>query len=246
MRPSIPLRQLALPFVHAPGYATTDFVPAGSNEEALSWLDLTADWPCFRLALWGEPGSGKTHLLHRWSARNSAALLCPGVIGGSRPPAAPLAIDDADLAPERALLHLLNAAAEAQLPVLIAGRAPPARWTIALPDLASRLRATVAVRIRPPEDRLLQALLVCLLADRQLAMLEPVQAALLARLPRSPAALREAVARLDHLALAAGGRVTRALAIEVAGAIAAESADQLDDDFASSPRPASRPEPALF
>ena len=76
----------------------------------------------------------------------SAAIL-PGHVLRFHPIAGPLAIDDADTAPELALLHLLNAAAEAGFPVLLTGRSPPARWHIALPDLASRLRAATAVEI---------------------------------------------------------------------------------------------------
>ena len=48
------------------------------------------------------------------------------------PPERPVAIDGADLAPERPLLHLLNAAGEFRLPVLLAARRPPARWPTAL------------------------------------------------------------------------------------------------------------------
>ncbi len=46
-------------------------------------------------------------------------------------------------------------------------------------------------------------------------MPEPVQDWLLLRLPRDPAALREAAARLDQAALAAGRRVTQAIAADV-------------------------------
>jgi chromosomal replication initiation ATPase DnaA len=127
-------------------------------------------------------------------------------------PAAGAALDDADLAPEPALLHLINRHAEAGAPLLLAARRPPARWGAALPDLASRLRATAAAGISPPGDALLAALLAKLLADRQLRMAPDLQAWLLRRLPREAAALAEAVARLDRAALAAGGAVTRALA----------------------------------
>jgi chromosomal replication initiation ATPase DnaA len=62
------------------------------------------------------------------------------------------------------------------------------------------------------EDALLRALLGKFLADRQLRVEPEMQAWLLARLPRDAASLAEAVARLDHAALGAGGRITRALA----------------------------------
>ena len=58
-----------------------------------------------------------------------------------------------------------------------------------------------AVEIGPPEDTLLRALLARLLADRQLRLPEPVQEWLVRRLPRSAAALHDAVARLDAVAL---------------------------------------------
>ena len=136
------------------------------------------------------------------------------------PPAGGVALDDADaMAEEPALLHLLNAAREAGLPVLLAARTPPARWPVRLPDLASRLRAVTAVEILPPEESLLRALLLRLLADRQLAVRPDLQDWLLLRLPRSPAALREAVARLDRAALAAGGAVTRPIAAGVVAAM---------------------------
>ncbi|MBN8901198.1 MAG: chromosomal replication initiator DnaA, partial [Rhodospirillales bacterium] len=89
-------------------------------------------------------------------------------------------------------------------------------WTIQLPDLASRLRAVTAIEIMPPEDSLLRALLARLLADRQLAVPAALQEWLLLRLPRTPAALREAVARLDG----AGGRIDRTLAADVVTALA--------------------------
>ncbi|MFB9970461.1 hypothetical protein ACFFMP_10770 [Pseudoroseomonas cervicalis] len=121
-------------------------------------------------------------------------------------------LDDADcVAEEAALFHLINACA-AQLPLLLAGRQPPARWPVALPDLASRLRATAAVGIAEPSDRLLATLLARQFAERQLRVPEAVQDWLLARLPREAGAIAAAAARLDRAALAAGGAVTRALA----------------------------------
>jgi chromosomal replication initiation ATPase DnaA len=209
-------RQLALPFAHEPQFAAADLFAAPSNAEALAWLAPGAVWPQRRLALWGPEGSGKTHLLHVWARQAGARLLAgPALPRQPEPPDRPVAIDEADAAAELPVLHLLNAWAEAGQPVLLAARAPPSRWSVALPDLASRLRSIASVEIRPPEDSLLRSLLARLLADRQLAVAEPVQDWLCRRLPRTPAAMREAAARLDRAALIAGRRVTRAIAAEV-------------------------------
>jgi len=228
-------RQLALPFPHAGSHAAEDFLEAPSNAAALAWLADTGAWPQKRLTLFGPEGAGKTHLLHVWTGRTGALLLDgPGL--PALPAPGPAAVDDADLAPERALLHLLNANAERGHPTLLAARLPPARWPVALPDLASRLKSITAAGIAPPEDSLLRALLARLLSDRQLAVPPAVQDWLLLHLPREAAALREAVARIDRLALAAGRRVTRALAAQAVSGLVDETSGTADPaPFPSAP-----------
>ncbi len=212
------MTQLLLPFPEQPDYAAADFLQAASNADALAWLRDAASWPGGRLVIWGEEGCGKTHLLSVWAAMSGGSLQAGSALHGlpERPGGGGLAIDDADRpAEEAALLHLLNAAQEAAVPVLMAARLPPARWVLCLPDLASRVRGAAAVRIQPPEDDLLRALLARLLSTRQIAVTEEVQAWLLRRLPRTPAAVREAAAALDREALTDGRAVTRGIANRV-------------------------------
>ncbi len=225
------MRQLTLPFVHAPEYRADDFIAAASNAEARAWLARPETWPDGRLALTGAAGAGKTHLLSLWAGRD-AVWEGPRLRGLPALPGPRLALDDADSCPdEAALLHLLNRARESGVHLLLAGRTPPARWHIALADLASRLRAVTTVVLGAAEDELLAALLARLFAERQLAVSPLVQAFLLARLPRTPAALREAAARLDRRAMVLGGRISRALAAEVA----AELGDHGDEERTPSP-----------
>lgn len=233
------VRQLALPFVHLPPLTDLEFLPSDATWPALAWLDNTGGWPTGRLALWGGPGSGKTHLLHIWVARAGATLVSGPTLRAAWPMGA-LAIDDADLMPsEPALLHALNAAHEAHYPVLLSGRTPPARWPVALPDLASRLRAITAVKLGAMDDEFLRLLFARLLSDRQLIVSAQVQDWMLAVLPRDPATLREAAARLDRAALAAGRGVTRTLA--------AQALDDLLCDISGLDAPeTSPPHPALF
>jgi len=215
MTPS--MRQLPLPFAEVPSYAAADFCAGPSNALARSWLQRPEAWTNGRMVLWGEPGCGKSFMLHLW-AQNSGAVIHQGcsLRGLAAPPASAIAIDDADLVPEEtALLHLLNAAAEAGHPVLLTAQTPPARQTHNLPDLSSRLRASLTVEISPPDDAMLSALLFRLAASRQLVLNAQVSQFLLTQLPRTPAALREAIARLDRAALAAGGKITRALAADI-------------------------------
>jgi chromosomal replication initiation ATPase DnaA len=209
-------RQLLLPFQPPANHDPCDFIAADSNQEALAWLDV--DWPDRRLALWGPGGCGKSHLLHIWAGRTGAVLLCGQTLRDldCLPVAGGVALDDADtVSAEPLLLHLLNTARDRGLRLLLSGQTAPSRWPIRLADLSSRLRAITAAEIRPPNDALLAALLMRLLADRQLIVPQAVQDWLLLRLPRHPAALREAVARLDRASLTFGSGITRALAAKV-------------------------------
>ncbi len=232
------MRQLPLPFPEVADFSPDDFVAAPSNEAARRWLARPAEWPQGRLALWGEAGVGKSHLLHIWAQGAGAAVLAGPELRGLPPaPRAAMAVDDADLAAEEAsLLHLLNAAHEAGFAVLLAGREPPSRWRVRLADLASRLASIHAVPVAAPDEALLGVLFARLLSARQLVLPPSLHGWLLARLPRHPAALGEAVARLDRASLAAGRPVGRRMAVAALGSL-------LDDDDLM---PCSPPAPSLL
>jgi chromosomal replication initiation ATPase DnaA len=245
--------QLPLPFQHQPRYEAGDFIAACSNQEALAWLGIGSlamaadvdggpspamtiagdtEWPERRLALFGPEGCGKSHLLHIWAERTGAVLLSGSALTDleSVPSGGGLALDDADrVGDETQLFHLLNTARDRGLQLLLAARAAPSRWPVRLPDLSSRLRAITAVAIAPPDDDLLAALLKRLVADRQLVMPQAAHDWVLHHLPRSPAVLREAVARLDKASLASRAPITRPLAVKILkeGDFAAADADEV-------------------
>ena len=218
--------QLALEFPHRPAHGREDFLISPNNEEAVAWVDRWPDWPAPALTVYGPAGCGKTHLAQVWRARSGAEVLdAAGIAAGDARPlpegaascivdvklgaAAPNGIDEA------ALLHLYNLVAEAGGHMLITSREAPARWNLALPDLASRLIAIPAVEIGPPDDALIGAVLVKLFHDRQLRVGEDVITFLLARMERSFAAVRAIVAALDRSALAAHRNITVPLARDV-------------------------------
>jgi chromosomal replication initiation ATPase DnaA len=213
--------QLPLPFRPERSYAAEDFVPGAANAEARAWLDRWPDWPARRLALIGPPGCGKSHLAAVWQARTGARALAGGALAAATPealfdladPAGATLVEDADAVPQgRALLHLLNAAAEAGGSVLMTARTPPGRWRTGLADLRSRLAATASAPIAAPDEALLEAVLAKLLADRQVSVRPDLVAALALRLPRDFATVQALAAALDEGSLAAGRRVTRTIA----------------------------------
>ena len=113
------------------------------------------------------------------------------------------------------LFHLLNIAREHKLSILLTSRLAPGDLTIAFPDLRSRLRALPVVHIAPPDQPLLEAVLVKHFADRQLLVEPQVVAYLVRHMERSFAAAASIVAAIDRRSMADKRRVTRALASAV-------------------------------
>jgi len=219
---------LALP---PPTYAREDFVVADGNREALAWIDRWPDWPAPALSLSGPTGCGKTHLGRIWAVRSGAAVMEGTDLDGKSvadltelAAASPaIVIEEAQRAPERALFHLYNLMRERRGWLLLISPEPPARWAIALPDLASRLRAAPAVAVAPPDDDLLGSIILKQLADRQLHAGAGVVQYLVSRMERSAEAARRVVAALDRRALAERREIDRRLAIDVLAEIGGAS-----------------------
>ncbi len=199
-----------------------DFLVSDSNRAAFELVQRWPAWPARALALYGPPGSGKTHLAHLWCERSGAALVAgEDAVALNAPEALPaaVAVDNAERASERALLHLYNLCLERGGSLLLTLPAPPAALDITLADLASRLRSLPVAGIAPPDDALLTAVLLKHFGDRGIAVAPQVVAFLTARMERSFATAAALVARLDRLSLESGrGGVTLKIAREALAA----------------------------
>jgi chromosomal replication initiation ATPase DnaA len=204
------MTQLAIDLPVRPALGRADFLVSDCNSAALAWIEGWPNWLGRRLVLYGPQGCGKSHLGRLWCAESGARVIAGAALvqhappfgDGTMPPG--IAIDDAEGAPEEALLHLYNSCAEAGIGLLVISRQPPVSWPIALPDLASRLRAMPAIGIDLPDDPLLGAVLVKHFADRQLRVMPAAIGYLVPRMERSFAMAASLAARLDELALATG------------------------------------------
>ena len=197
--------------------ARGDFFLSKANAMAMARLEQPENWPLGKLVLVGPEGAGKTHLAHLWAEAHEARIFSgrslPDLDVGAVESA--VVIDDADQTQgegETALFHLHNRLASLAYPLLLTARSAPARWNVALPDLKSRMEGTDIVKIDPPDDALLAAVLVKQFTDRQLDVAPNVIAWLIPRMNRSFAETRNLVATLDKAALSEGGAITLKLA----------------------------------
>jgi chromosomal replication initiation ATPase DnaA len=214
-------RQLTLALGHGESFAREDLVAGAANAAALRLIDQWPDWPARTVVLVGPQGAGKSHLAAIWATASGARVAAAHGLDEAGVPGALAtgALVVEDVVPgefdERAFFHLINLARSERADVLLTSREPPATWAARIPDLASRFREIPVVRLDPPGDELLQAVLVKLFADRQLAVDDSLIGYLLARMERSYAAAGEMVAALDREALQRHRPVTRALASEL-------------------------------
>ncbi len=220
--------QLNLDLPRRTALGRADFLVSDANMLALAMLDGWQDWQLPRLALAGPKGSGKSHLARVWAEESGATVLdCTDLAAFEArgiDVARPLVVEDADhiglmagenlRRSELALLHIHNALGEAATPMVLTGIEPPARWSIALPDLASRLAAVPVARIEAPDFRLLQAILVKLFADRQIHVAPDLIAYLLLRIDRDGTSAERVVEALDRAAMRERRAITRPFAAD--------------------------------
>lgn len=216
-------QQLGLDLPVRTALGRDSFFVAPTNAVALAMIDAWPNWASGKLVLTGPNGAGKTHLVHVWAdisgariiqARELATINVPELVRG------PIAVEDvpqiagAQVA-ETALFHLHNLVLAEGHSLLLTGAPPVARWGLHLPDLMSRLQGTTAAALEPPDDTLLAAVLVKLLADRQLTPKPALISYLLGRMDRSFAAAMDLVARLDSASIAGKKPISIKLAAAV-------------------------------
>jgi len=175
---------------------------AGPNAEALASLRGFAARETQEavMYLWGEPGSGRTHLLQ------SAGRVNPGLLTADD-------VERLDEPAQQRLFAAINAARQGGPPVLAAGAQPPAQLALR-EDLRTRLAWGLVYQLRPLSDAEKALHLRAEAARRGLRLSEEVVGYLLTRLPRDLPSLNSVLAALDRYSLAAKRPVTLPLVRE--------------------------------
>lgn len=213
-------RQLSFDLPAVPAMGRDDFFVSASNAAAVAMIESWQSWPARKLMLRGPSGAGKTHLAHVWASLSDARILPATELAEADIPtlaSGPVAVEDlwkitGDKAQEHALFHLHNLVLAEGNSLLITTSDDSALGDIHLPDLASRMEGTPGVRIEPPDDALLAAVLMKLFSDRQLRPTPETLPYIVPRMPRAFAAARNLVEMLDQLALDSGKPINRRLA----------------------------------
>lgn len=191
------MSQISLPF-DWPGQGTgEEFLVSEANRIAVRHLEGWRDWPLATSVLTGPPLSGRSTLGRRFAAMS----------GGS-------VIDDAQGQDEQLLFNAWNDAQTSRRPLLLIGRSAPAQWTVALPDLRSRLAAAPHVAIAEPDEPLARALMERAFGRMGANFSSDLPDWLVRRIERSYAAIAQVTALLNDAALSSGRKISLAMAKE--------------------------------
>ena len=193
------MRQTFINFKHKPNYSKENFIVSSSNNEAFNWINT--DWEHCS-CIYGD--AGKTHLGHIWAENNNAVFLSEPSVSNEN-----IVLDNADeITDEVGLFHLYNSTKENGKRLLLLAKNPPAKWNIKLPDLKSRLGSIPAICIFPPDDMLIEAILIKHFSDRQLRVGKNTIDYIVSRIERTFGAIYNIVEQLDTLSLAEKRNIT--------------------------------------
>ncbi len=227
--------QLALNLRLRDGSSFDNFLP-GRNREALAQAQALlepASSPGFRsLYLYGERGSGKTHLLEAacrqcadagrtpfYFCLRDAGALDPAMLEGVEQHSLVCLDDLGDAAGksawEEALLSLWERCRQRQGVWLAAASAPPDRLGLRLADLATRLSAATVYALHVLSDEEKLSAMRLRAGNRGLELPEEVARYILNRYPRDLGTLFPLLDRLDDAALAQQRRLTVPLVREL-------------------------------
>jgi len=224
--------QLALPLKLQDHAVFESFLPVG-NEAAVDYLrELVAGNARAGCWLWGQPSTGKTHLLQAICARlgdrsmylpiRDLAATSPEVLDGLANRRF-ICMDDIDLVAgqpewELALFKLWNAANETGSVLVVSASAPPRKAGFSLPDLQSRMGQLPVFHLQPLAEQDRPRALQLRASHRGLDLPDETARYLLKRSRRDMASLYVLLDKLDTEALKAQRRLTIPFVRDVIGA----------------------------
>ena len=198
-------------------YEKDDFLVSSSNKEAYKLVNSWPEWRSRKIIIFGDSGTGKTHLSKIWQKNTSAIILNLNQLkkikfeSFFKKKNIFIIENISDFFDkinnkeknnlEKQLLLFYNLIDEKKGYLLLTSLIAPKLWKISLPDLKSRILSSIAVKIKKPNDQLLSSVLVKLFVDKQILIDKKIITFIVYRSERSFANLENIVNKIDKQSL---------------------------------------------
>ena len=201
--------QLLLDFTFNKNYLEHDFYLSSSNRDAYNVINCWPKWIKRTTNIYGEKFSGKSHLSSIFEKKTTciktfSSKLSNKIVKNFKIKQA-LVIEDLDEnIPENLLYTILNIVEQENKYLLITSLEPLNKFNFKSPDLISRIRNCLVIKLNPPDDDLIYALLIKNLSDRQISIDKKLIEYIIKRIDRSYEKIFLFIHRIDNLSLQKG------------------------------------------
>ena len=202
------MRQLLLDFTQAPAPTFENFVPGRNVEPLAAVRAALAGIPERVLYLWGETGSGKSHLLRSYAQSRAGARFVRGEDYLGTEAGGVLVLADAERLGEARQVALFNAFNERAFDLIVVSAHAAPKDVALRRDLATRLATGLTYRLLPRTDEEKREALAAHARARGFALSDEVAAYLLTHARRDMPSLIRALDVLDRYSLETGRPIT--------------------------------------
>ncbi len=203
------MQQGLLPLQYEHNYNLYDFVVADCNQSAFSMVHMVMKHESRDnfFCIFGEEGSGKTHLLQGIAKENHLQYRNAGQIGladyrewiGCENNSI-LILDDAQkITDDVWWFHVYNLIKELGKTLIISSYKPPSMWPVKLADWRSRLATFVCVEMLNPDDDTLKRVLSKMWKDKGISVDDAVLNYIAKRIDRNFASIKHWAQVIDML-----------------------------------------------
>ena len=202
--------QLTFKFPFSKKYYEQDFFVSNNNFSAFKLIDSWPNWPGKWLNIFGEMGSGKTHLSKILEKKiNKAKLIDAKNVDGklidNLSDYKCLIIDSYDNNIEEKLFYsILNHSKQLDNYLLINSNNSIKSLKIKLEDLRSRINSFIFIGIELPTDDLLKVIITKTLSDKQIAISPKLIDFIIKNTERSYEKMIKFIKEIDEVSLSTG------------------------------------------
>ena len=202
--------QLIFKFPFSKKYYKQDYFVSSNNFSAFKLIEEWPNWPGKWLNIFGEPGSGKTHLAKILEKKiNNTKLIDAKDINNEIIQELEniecLIIDSFENNIEEKLLYsILNESKQLDNYVVINSNSPIKDFSYNLKDLKSRAESFVDLGIELPTDDLLRVIITKYFSDKQINISPKISEYIIKNIERSYEKIFKFIKEIDDLSLSSG------------------------------------------